>query len=474
MAAFLGSLPLSLHAGGFYTGQASGRILGQPDYGTVASGNSAAGLVNPGHVSVDPTSGKIFVSDTFNHRILRYPADAGDGGDAEVVFGQAGFFESNANRGQSDPDAGTLNFPSGIHVDGFGVLWVADSGNNRVLAFYNASSRASGDPADMIYGQSTETGKSPGSAANRFNGPVAVYSDAAYRLYVSDRQNARVLRFDATNVVVPFGPNASGVLGKPDPDTTYSSPPGRGNLVAPLGLHGDAEGRLWVVDSGANRVLRYDNAAAKGNGADADGVVGQSDFDSGNSSSDASASRFNSPSSPLPLPGGDLFVSVPSEHRVLLFRRAEALKNGGRAEVVLGQTNFTSTSTGSGPERLSSPLGMALDPQGRLWVALESTSRVVRFEPDNDPPKLAINGKRVVRTTKSAAVLKGTASDNGRVAAVEVKGRGAAKRAVGTAAWNYRAALRAGRNVFTVVAVDSAGNRSLPASATVLRQTKRR
>jgi sugar lactone lactonase YvrE len=97
---------------------------------------------------------------------------------------------------------------------------------------------------------------------------------------VADTGNNRVLRF-ASSSALSNGAAAEGVLGQAD-FTSGSQNRGGGiagnTLNAPYGIAVDEAGRLWVADLFNNRVLRFDSAASKANGADADGVLGQADF----------------------------------------------------------------------------------------------------------------------------------------------------------------------------------------------------
>ena len=78
------------------------------------------------------------------------------------------------------------------------VLYVADSRNNRVMVWKNAAA-ASGAPADLILGQKdrlSTTAKGPGTDfAAGFSNPTAVVTDTQGNLYVADSGNNRVLRF---------------------------------------------------------------------------------------------------------------------------------------------------------------------------------------------------------------------------------------------------------------------------------------
>jgi len=95
-------------------------------------------LQSPTGVSVDD-QGNVYIVDSGNNRVLEYYH-----GDtiADAVFGQPyGDFVSNLpNLGGIMPSEGTLSQPEGIAVDlsNGGNLFVADSGNNRVL-FYRQS-----------------------------------------------------------------------------------------------------------------------------------------------------------------------------------------------------------------------------------------------------------------------------------------------------------------------------------------------
>ena len=52
-------------------GQAATLVLGQSDFTSATSACSQTGLNNPFAVAIDPTSGKVFVADVNNHRVLR-------------------------------------------------------------------------------------------------------------------------------------------------------------------------------------------------------------------------------------------------------------------------------------------------------------------------------------------------------------------------------------------------------------------
>lgn len=79
-------------------------------------------------------------------------AEFGDAA-ADAVLGQADFASGAANRGGA-PAANSLNEPRGLVVDrASGRLFVADSLNHRVLSWPSAAAFTNGEAADIVFGQ---------------------------------------------------------------------------------------------------------------------------------------------------------------------------------------------------------------------------------------------------------------------------------------------------------------------------------
>ncbi len=83
---------------------------------------------------------------------------------ADIVFGQPDLFAYRCNNGVAGGDvaglgADSLCGPARMAVDAQGNLYVADSGNNRVLEYNTPFNSSSGEPgagdesADFVYGQ---------------------------------------------------------------------------------------------------------------------------------------------------------------------------------------------------------------------------------------------------------------------------------------------------------------------------------
>ena len=204
------------NAASFTDGEAADLVIGQPDFisylcnGTSGAA-SASSLCTPAGVAVDG-SGNLYVSDMGNSRVLEYanPYTACAkfpcvGGAASLVFGQGGSFTSNAcnsDTGSSTSSAVDLCSPVGVALDTSDNLYVADSGNDRVLEY--TTPLTTGVTATHVFGQG---GDFTSTGCNSDTGDAAVPSDVdlcdpkgvlvdSSDLYVADTDNNRVLEYN--------------------------------------------------------------------------------------------------------------------------------------------------------------------------------------------------------------------------------------------------------------------------------------
>lgn len=317
-----GQLPLT-------NNMAASGVLGQPDFTTSTFGTTSAALHAPSGVAVDPTTGKLFVVDRYNNRILRWSSNdkMTSGSAAEAVLGQPDFLTASSGLSSTK-----MNDPLRAFVDASGYLWVSDYLNNRVLRFDNASSKPAGSAADGVLGQPNFTTNSSGTTAGKMNGAVGVFVDGTGRLWVTDRLNHRVLRFENA-AAKANGANADGVLGQAD-FTSGTSGLSSTKMNRPMGVYADTAGRLWVCEDNNNRAIRFDAAATKANGAAADGVLGQPDFVS--NTINASRNGVGNVRGVFGDVAGRLYLADESNNRIVIFNNAAAKANGADADLVLG------------------------------------------------------------------------------------------------------------------------------------------
>jgi NHL repeat len=95
-----------------------------------------------------------------------------------------------------------VNSPGGIALDNSvspPIVYIADTGNNRVLAYQYATQLTAGSYADLILGQPnqyTTLREGPGTSfSTGLNAPTGLAVDAMGNLYVADSGDNRILRY---------------------------------------------------------------------------------------------------------------------------------------------------------------------------------------------------------------------------------------------------------------------------------------
>jgi len=226
------------------------------------------------------------VADTDNHRVLiwnRVPEDSTVA--ADVVIGQVDFTANLPNRGQplTEPGPETLRAPRGVYLAG-DRLYIADSGNNRVLV-YNSLPTTNGTAADDVLCQADflsnlpNRGAPTGASGESCYDPSDVALVGSSSIAVADTLNDRVLIFPANGVP---GRAAETVLGQDDFESRGAVEPSASSMSAPTSVASDGA-NLLVGDTGNHRVLVFDASRLR-NGAAARQVAGQPSFQTGQSS----------------------------------------------------------------------------------------------------------------------------------------------------------------------------------------------
>jgi uncharacterized protein (TIGR03437 family) len=365
----------------YQTGDPPALILGQPGPAYSAPlGIGAKGFNQPLGMGVDPKTGNLYVADTRDHRVLRFPSPFDNLAriDPDAVYGQSDFNTRTAN--SSGVTASTMNSPHGVAFDSAGNLWVADSGNNRVLRFAATTLDNVIPPAsDTVIGQKGFSSNSPNSgsvvSASGFDFPGGIAFDSQDNLYVADYNNTRVLKFPA-----PLGPNnaSAAALVFGEPDFTTHGVPGQASsstLNHPAGIAVDQSGRLYVAAPNDNRVLVFSSA-----GGAAVTVLGQSDFVStkpnANVSPQASPNALSGPFDVRVDGNGNVYVADTGNNRLVSFP-----PNSKSAVQVWGQNDFASNGVNQiKPGSMNSPYKVAIDYSQTpfaLYVSDTSNDRVL-------------------------------------------------------------------------------------------------
>ncbi|CAF0799091.1 unnamed protein product, partial [Didymodactylos carnosus] len=175
---------------GSVNGTKAGPQLG---YGT---GTDTQHMNTPVAQCFDSTESNLYISDTYNCRILKWNVASNN---ITIVVGGTGC--GNA--------LNQFDWSDGLYVDRFDYLYLSDYVNDRVLKFPPNSNSST-------YGTIVAGTGTAGAALNELNTPWGIYVDESDNdtLYVVDYANHRVMKWlaNATNGTIAAGGHGAGSL----------------------------------------------------------------------------------------------------------------------------------------------------------------------------------------------------------------------------------------------------------------------
>lgn len=275
------------------------------------------------------------------------------------------------------PDINELDQYMQLGMDGAGNLWIADNGNHRVrrLAPNGIITTVAGSGARGFAGD----GGSARAAA--LWGPAAVAVDPRDgTAYIADQQNNRLRRVTPDGMISTFAGNGQHLL------YVTGVAPANSPLDWPSGLAIDAAGTLYFSEVHSHRVARISgNRITTIAGDGFEGATG----DNG----PAASARLRFPAGLAVDARGNLYIADQRNHRV---RRVAA---DGTITTVAGSGNGRSTGGYRGDggaaasAQLNSPVAVAVDAAGNLYIADMLNHRVRRVGPNGIITTVAGNGR---------------------------------------------------------------------------------
>lgn len=244
----------------------------------------------------------------------------------------------------------TFNSPSALAIDEFGNVYVADMANHAIRWVTRAGVvRIAGNGLPGIANGS--------STAAQFNNPSGVAVDAAGNVYVADKGNHAIRKID------PFR-NVTNFAGVPNPQGQgfADGPASSAKFNNPSGLAVDASGNLLVADR-LNHVIR--KITPEGNVTTLAGMPGEQGFTDGPTSS----ARFNNPSGVAIDDLGKIYVADAGNNRIRIISTSGSVTTlaGGNKGSIDGPGTFA---------QFNAPVGVAVDASRAVYVADSGNNKI--------------------------------------------------------------------------------------------------
>ena len=274
-----------------------------------------------------------------------------------------------------------LYYPSGVAVDAFGNLFIADYYNNRIREV-DTNGIISTVAGVGIQGSSGDGG--PATNAT-FHSPFSVALDASGNLFVADHFNGRIREVGTNGTISTVAGNGTkGFSGDGGAATSAE-------LNNPYGVFVDPSGNLFIADSANNRVREV------GTNGVITTVAGNGKAGYAGDGAAATNAELSGPYGVAVDAAGNLFIADSANNRV------REVRTNGIITTVAG--NGTKGYLGDGgaatAAELNDPFGVTVDSSGNLFIA-DTYNECIR--------KVGING---IITTVAGNGTQGYSGDGG-------------------------------------------------------------
>lgn len=192
----------------------------------------SAGLNNPTAVALD-SKDNLYIAETNSHLVRRVDATS------NIITSYVGA------SGGSTGTSGKLVAPNGLWFDKNNVLYMSDSGNNRIAAF-TTSLAFSNFAGNLTAGFAGDGGPALNAQLNK---PVGLTFDAAGNVYFADTNNSRIRKILTDGTITTIAGIGGGA---------YSGDGGSATAAAmnfPRGVAVSASGTVYIADT-ANHAIR--------------------------------------------------------------------------------------------------------------------------------------------------------------------------------------------------------------------------
>ena len=331
-------------------------VAGSTRVGRGGDGGQATSsqLNNPAAVAVD-ASGNIYIADTRNYVIRMVAKSTG------IITTVAGNGQYGYNGDGGQATLAQLKYPVGVAIDACGNIYIADPESCRIRKVKKSTGIIS-----TVAGNGRNGNEGGGGLATSASlaWPQGIAVDVSGNIYIADTSNRSIFKVTkSTGIITTVAGN--GQYG-------YSGNGGQATsavIGSPVSVAVDASGNIYIADYYNYRIRKVTKST---------GIIttvagnGQKGF--GGDGGQATLAQFNDPRG----------IAVDSSGNIYI-----AESDSNIARVVSKSTGIISTVAGSvfsgdggvpGSAQLNSPLGIAVDASGNIYIADTGNNRIRKID----------------------------------------------------------------------------------------------
>jgi len=341
--------------------------LGQPRFLGDGGPATAANLNLPGGVAVD-RSGNVYIADTGDNSIRKVGANG-------VINTIAGNGFGGVCCDTELASESVLLQPEDVFVDNSGNVYIADTGNAAVreitastgiINFIAGACNITSNSTSSNTGETCSIGYSgDGGLANEGGlvEPFAVVVDSAGNVYIAEPTDGRIREVSTINGKIDINTIVgNGTLGFSGDGAAATS----AELNRPTGVAIDGSGNIYIADSLNNRIR------AAQSGGSIKTFAGNGGYSYSGDGGPATSAQMNSPHAVAADTAGNYYIADSGNNVVRKVSASGTITTlAGNGTAGFGGDGGAATSA-----QLSGPQGVAVDGAGNVYIADTGNSRV--------------------------------------------------------------------------------------------------
>jgi len=326
-------------------------IAGSGTHGSAGDGSSAltAQFKYPQGVAVDG-AGNVYVCDNANSKVRKISTSG-----IITTFAGTGV---GGDTGDGGPATAAKCLPMAIAADAAGNVYIADYQNNKIRKVNTSGiiTTIAGTGFGGLYGD----GDGGAATAAKLNTPRGIAVDAAGNVYIAEELNHAVRKISTSGIITTIaGTGTYGYSGDGGPATAAK-------IDHPWGLAVDAAGNVYVSDNFSYSIRKISTSGIITT------VAGIGAYSSAGNNGPATAAGLGGVAGVAVDAAGNIYMTDEVTSRIRMVNTAGIITNvaGGNG---LGYSGDGGPATAA---KLYSPLGVAIDAAGDLYIADTENDRI--------------------------------------------------------------------------------------------------